>query len=66
MHGEIAGRIKDKLESLLGEMDWQCIVGDRGEFGCCFSSVPYQYLSLHTDEVAVIVFKAAKSMMYII
>ena len=59
VHGNIASLIKDRLEAELGEGGWQCVVGQKGSFGCCLSPSPHQYFNFDLPQVMVLIFKAS-------
>ena len=59
VHGHVAGIIKDRLEEELGEGGWQCVVGQKGSFGCCLSPAPHHYFNFDLGQVMVLIFKAS-------
>ena len=58
VHGKVAGLIKDKVEQGLGLGGWQCIVGQKGTFGCCLAPAPNNYFNFDLPTVTVLMFKA--------
>ena len=58
VHGKVAGLIKDKVERGLGLGGWQCVVGQKGTFGCCLSPAPNNYFNFDLPTVTVLMFKA--------
>ena len=58
VHGKVAGLIKDKVEQGLGLGGWQCIVGQKGTFGCYLSPAPHNYFNFDLATVTVLMFKA--------
>ena len=58
IHGKVAGIIKDKVEQGLGVGGWQCIVGQKGTFGCCLAPAPNNYFNFDLSSVTVLMFKA--------
>ena len=57
-HGRVAGLVKDRLEGELGRGGWQCVVGRKGQFGCCLSPAPHNYFNFDLAQVTVLMFKA--------
>ena len=57
-HGKVASLIKDKVEKEMGLGGWQCVVGQRGAFGCCLSPAPNQYFNFDLTSITVLMFKA--------
>ena len=58
VYGEVASSIKDRVEMVVGEGGWQCVVGRRGAFGSCLSPVSGHYIHFDLAQVTVLVFKA--------
>lgn len=58
VHGKVAGLIKDKVEQGLGMGGWQCIVGQKGAFGCCLAPAPNNYFNFDLSSITVLMFKA--------
>lgn len=58
VHGKVAGLIKDKVEQGLGMGGWQCIVGQKGTFGCCLAPAPNNYFNFDLSSITVLMFKA--------